>query len=99
MTCREPAFSYHGGPRHRFRVVSPLLSGTGAALTSATILNSEPDVTYLFTEVSLQAQAHFGRLSPYLGLGGGRAFRVGGPDPRQHAVDTTWSRRLSYRGF
>lgn len=67
-----------------FRVVGPLLVEPGA-----TYFRYNPqfgtDVTYLFTEVSLQAQAHFGRLYPYLGLGGGRAFQVGGPDPRQHA--------------
>jgi hypothetical protein len=46
---------------------------------------SGPDVTYLFAELSIQAQARLShRVSPYVGVGGGRAFQVGGPSPLQN---------------
>lgn len=44
-----------------------------------------PDVTWLFSELSIQVPVLRGRVAPYLGVGGGRAFQVGGPSPLQNA--------------
>jgi hypothetical protein len=66
-----------------FRLAGPLFLTPGMTYFHYSPQGSE-DVTYLFPELSLQLQAQLGAIQPYLGLGGGRAFQVSGPEPRVH---------------